>query len=744
MAPENQPKSPESVGYPPPGSPVEFWRILRRRKGALTLFGVAGALAGLLCTLPQKPVYQARTSLEVVGLNENFLNTKQVKPLAEPGAVSDAADLQTQIRILLSESLLRRALDKLRPGAFPALSGPGLFAAWRRFFHVDDPPPAGAGDAALREAQSAIRVRSAGSSRILEISADSPDPARAAGLANTLAGEFIAQNLESRWKATEDTSRLLNGQLEEMRRKLEQAEQRLQAYAKQSGLMFTSDDVSVAQDELGRLKQALSVAETDRIVKQSRYEMAQTSPPEALPDVLNDPSLRDYRARRTDLRRQLADLDPTYTPEHPKVIRAQAQLAATESALERERADILKRIENEYREASRKALLLANAYNEQARQAAKEAQAIIRYNTLKREADAARQLYDTLLQQMQQSDIAAATRAGNIRVIDAARIPASPYKPDRLLGAAAGLLTGLMAGVVFLVLRERCDRSIRQPGDASHFLNLPELGVIPSGKGHPARRLARLFHIHGAAEQADGIELITWLRKPSLISESFRSTLLSILFANGGRPAQTLVVTSGEPAEGKSTVASNLALALAETGKKVLLIDADLRRPKLHEIFGLANDHGLSDVLSGAPLNGAGSPLGLIRATRAPGVFLLTSGPPAAPAELFHGPRMPDLLRRLRKDYAAILIDTPPMLQLPDARLLGSMADQVILVVRCGRTSRDSLLSARRRFSEDGASVLGAILNDWDPASAPYGSNGHMHGAYKSFRKHYASRGAHA
>ncbi|HTM48836.1 MAG TPA: polysaccharide biosynthesis tyrosine autokinase [Bryobacteraceae bacterium] len=740
MPAENQTKGPESGGQPP----ADFWRILRRRKGALVLFGAAGTLAGVLCMLPQTPLYQARTSLEIVGLNENFLNTKQVRPLAEPGAVSDAADLQTQIRILLSDSLLRRVLDKLRPGALPALGAPGLFAAWRRLFHIDDTAPAGSRAAALLEAQSGIRVRSAGSSRILEISADSPDPGRAADLANTLAGEFIAQNLEARSKATRDTNRLLNGQLEEMRRKLEQAEQRLQAYAKQSGLMFTSDDVSVAQDELGRMKEALSIAETDRITRQSRYEMALASPPETLPDVLNDQSLRDYRARRADLRRQLADLDPTYTPEHPKVIRAQAQLAATESALERERADILKRIENEYQEARRKALLLANAYHEQARLAAKESEAIIRYNILKREADSARQLYDTLLQQMKQSDIAAATRSGNIRVIDEARVPASPYKPDRLLGAAAGLLIGLMAGVVVLVMRDRGDRSIRQPGDASFFLNLPELGVIPSGNGHAARRLARLLPFNGAGRQAGGIELVTWLKKPSLISESFRSTLLSILFANGGRQAQTLVIASGEPSEGKSTVASNLALALAETGKKVLLIDADLRRPKLHEIFGLSNEHGLSDILSGAPLNGAGSPLGLIRATRAPGVFLLTSGPDAAPAPLFHGPRMPDLLRRLRKDYAAILIDTPPMLQLPDARLLGSMADQVILVARCGRTSRDSLLAVRRRFSEDGASVLGTVLNDWDPASAPYAPNGHLQGAYKSFRKHYASRGAHA
>src|SRR5260370_1684941 len=239
-----------------------------------------------------------------------------------------------------------------------------------------------------------------------------------------------------------------------------------------------------------------------------------------------------------------------------------------------------------------------------------------------------------MLQQLKQSDIAAATRASNVRVIDPARIPARPYKPDARMSAGLGLLTGVFLGIGFVVLRERGDRSIQQPGDTHLYLNLPELGVIPSAPG-------------------DRVGMITWREKPSLISESFRSTLLSIQLAKqADAGAQVLVVASAEPLEGKSTVASNLGIAMAETGKQVLLIDADLRKPKLHDVFGMANERGLSTFLSA---RGGGGFHGLIQDTKVPRLFVLTSGPGSGTAtSLLHGPRMPELLRRLRTEFETI------------------------------------------------------------------------------------------
>jgi receptor protein-tyrosine kinase len=343
---------------------------------------------------------------------------------------------------------------------------------------------------------------------------------------------------------------------------------------------------------------------------------------------------------------------------------------------------------------------------------------------------------------LKQSDIAAAMHASNVRIIDPARIPAHPYKPDSLLGSGIGLLTGVFFGIAFAVLRERADRSLQQPGDAALYLNLPELGVIPSGLGLAARQLARLgARLRKPGSHAQRVEMITWQQKHSMISESFRSALLPILLKRSDRHSQVLLVTSAEPLEGKSTVASNLGIAIAETGRRVLLIDADLRKPKLQQIFGMPNERGLSDFLrEPKPVNGAGGFEGLIGETEVPGVFLLTSGPAATSAtDLLYGPQMPELLKRLRVKFETILIDTPPMLQLPDARLIGRMVDQVILVVRCGRTSRDAALAARQRFVEDGTRILGIMLNDWNPTSSP--SRYHNH-SYKSFTKHYGARSA--
>jgi polysaccharide biosynthesis transport protein len=732
------------------GGLLEYWRILRRRRGTLILFAFLGALVGFLVTLPQTPVYQARTSVEIVGLNENFLNIKQVTPVSESGATSETSDIQTQIKILQSESLLERVLAKVKTKV-PEPGGPSRISAWRRALNLPEPPPIDQHEMALRSAARSLKVRAAGQSRILEITVDSTDPRTAAEFANTLATEFIEQNLESRWKSTEHTSDWLTHQLDDMRIKLERSEDAMQAYARQAGLMFTSEKTNVSEEKLKQLQQELSVAQGERIAKQSRFEMATTSPPEALPDVLNDTGLREYQSKLTELRRQIAELSSTFTPDHPKVKRVQAQLSTMETALERERGAIVKRIRNEYDEAVRKEKLLTSAYATQARLVTGESEKAIQYNIMKREVDSNRMLYDTMLQQLKQSTIAAAMRASNIRVVDTAKAPTRPYKPNMPVSSGLGLFTGLFLGVAFVIMRERADRSIQQPGDSPFYLNIPELGIIPSGFSDRAsvRVVVRLkpkvvpasamVEAPSALEQR--VELVTWQRKPSMLAESFRSALISILFTgeNGSRP-KVLVLTSSGPSEGKTTVVSNLGIAIAEVGQKVLLIDADMRKPRMHTIFGMTNEQGLSEVLrQKMTLNGDKTMGGLIRETEIPGLFVLTSGGTTSGAtNLLYGAYMPELLRHLREEFETILIDTPPMLQIPDARVLGRMADQVILVVRAGKTTRDAAVAARQRFSEDGTKLLGTILNDWNPKHSPDGYYGYYSGYYRHYGRYYS------
>jgi len=739
---------------PQSGHLMEYWRILARRKGTLLFIVLAGTFAGFLVTLPQTPIYQARTTLEIVGLNENFMNVKESSPLNEGGGSSDAVDLQTQVRILQSESLIERVLTKIRSDAAPSPE-PVQMPRWRTLLKLPDPAPGDPREDALAYARKHLKVRIVGQTRILEITVDSTSPGIAAAFANTLANEFIDQNLESRWKTTQRTGEWLSRQLDDMRVRLRNSEDRLQAYAREAGLMFTDDNKNnVSEEKLRQVQQVLSAAQADRIAKESRVEMAKTSPPEALPDVLNDQTLRDYQAKITELNRQLADLSPTYKSDYPKVQRVQAQLVTLQSALDHERGDILKRIQNEYDEALHREKLLTADYAAQRTVVTGESERSVQYSILKREVESNRQLYDTVLQQLKQSTLASALRASNIRVVDGAHSPAKPYEPDVPIDASLGLLSGLFLGVSLVITQERADRSIQAPGETPHYLNIPELGIVPADRiGIRVRvRVTNKQQLPAAEKVLEepalsvssgqgSVELVTWYRKACLVAESFRAVLVSILFT-GDKEHQprVLLVTSSNPSEGKSTVVSNLGIALAEVNQKVLLIDADVRRPRLHSIFKLKNDCGLSNLLRSKDQT-EGAWRKHIQDSGVPNLYVMTSGTSTSAAtSLLYSTRVPELLKELQSEFQTILLDTPPMLQIPDARVLGRMADGVILVVRAGQTTRDAAVAAGRRFSEDGTAVLGTILNDWDPKHSVNGYYGYSNSYYTKYYNSYGSR----
>ncbi len=741
------------------GGLIEYWRILRRRKGTVILIGFIGLALGFLISLPQTPVYQARASLEVQDMNQDFLNMRQVTP--ESQSYTALTDIQTQIKILQSETLRARTMAKLKiTDARDLKPQASRLAVWRRAFNLPEPEGLDARESLRNSADRSLKVRAAGQTRIIELLVDSTDPALAASFANTLANEYIDQNMEARWKMSQRTGDWLGRQIDDMRIKLERSEDALQAYARRAGLLFTGGSggdkdgkQNISEAKLSQIQQSLSSASADRVSKQSRYEMATTSPAETLPDVLNDSILRDYQSKLTDIRRQIAELSATYTPEYSKVKRFQAEAQTIEAALGIERAAILKRIKNDYDEAVRREKLLADDYARQSQVVTQEAERSIQYNILKREVDSNRQLYEAMLQHVKESGIAAALKASNVRVVDAAAPPKTPYKPNVPMNAGLGLLAGAFLGIAFVVMLERADRTFQAPGDAPFWMDLPELGVIPNEKA-ASRRLyyyGRPQALPEATEAATPaittageklpprLELITLQRKPSMVAEAFRTVLTSVLFSgeNGSRP-RVLVVTSSGPSEGKTTVCCNLAIAMAEIGRRVLLVDADLRKPRVHAVFGLDNDRGLVDVLKSRSVD-EGMLADLVRETCLPGLFALTSGAPtSAAANLLFATHMPELLSRFKKDFDLVLIDTPPMLQMPDARVLGRMADAVVLVNRAGHTTRDAALAAQQRLVEDESRILGTILNDWNPKTSPNGYYGYYKGHYYDrYRSHY-------
>src|SRR5271157_536765 len=473
------------------GGLMEYWRILRRRKGTVIVIAFLGLLVGVLITLPQTPVYQARTSLEVVDVNQDFLSMKEALPVSDAGTYAAVADIQTQIKILQSETLNARTVQKLRAGNIGDLKAEtGRIPAWRKALNLPIPSPIDQRESDLRAAAAHLKVKTTGT-RIIEILFDSTSPKLAADFLNTITNEYIDQNMEARWQMSVRTADWLGKQLDDMRIKLERSEDALQAYARQTGLMFIGAQGSVSEEKLRQLQTSLSSAEGERIGKQSKWELARDASPETLPDMLNNPA---DEGKLADLRRQRAELLTVFQPEYVKVKRLDVQIAELEKSLTTEWKSVLERTRHEFEEAAHRESMLAQIYATQARLVTADSEKSIQYNILKREVDSNRQLYDAMLQKLKESSIASAMRASNIRVVDAAKTPGSPYKPDLKMNAGLGLLAGLFLGIVFVVVREREDRTLQEPGESSFWVNLPELGVIPSALERGRLRLRYYGH----------------------------------------------------------------------------------------------------------------------------------------------------------------------------------------------------------------------------------------------------------
>lgn len=735
---------PEYADKPAGGGLDEYWKIIRRQKGAVLLAAFSGALVGFLSTLPKAPIYQAHATVEVRGVNENFLNMRDVNPDSGSGYMDPTFDILTQVRILESGSLRERTIRKVvakKPSSFTYPTD--RLSAWKKALKLGDDMPVTWEDAVAAAAGS-VEVRAAGATRIIDVSSDSADPAIAAEVANTLVNEFIDQNLESRLATSTLTSVWLSKQLEELKINLEKSEDQLQSYASSVGLQFAGDSgkdghkENVADERFRQLQDELLKAQAERVAAQSKYEMTSSASADTLPQVLDDPSLRTYQTGLTDLRRQLAELSASLTPANPRVQKVQAQITELEGSLEKERGNVISRTRNDFQTAERREGLISTEYEKQLAVVGDQAGKAIHYNILKREVDTNRQIYEGMLQKVKEAGIASAIRASGYRLVDPAQPPATPYKPNPSRAATLGAMGGLVIGIVLVMVRERADRSLQQPGDAATYLNLPELGVIPSEKSAKSRRLygyggPAISHGQDGHAANGDLTLAPWKPKSALLAESFQAVLTSILFSNGnGHTPQVLVITSANPSEGKSLISSSLAVALSEINRRVALIDADMRRPRQHETFNLPNERGLSTLLKE---NDNRRDLTALQQTDLQGLRVLASGPPQANASnLLHSPRLGELIRALRYEFDTIIIDTPPMLHLADARVLGQHCDAVILVVRAGKTTRDAALAAMRKFREDGTPLLGTVLNDWDPGSGGYGT-GYYKG-YRSYTKH--------
>jgi len=712
----------------------DFLALLRRYALLGVLMLILGIGLGALSVVLQRPVYRAQTMLE-------FQATPEPSAMFQGFQADRAPDqvyIQTQIRVLTAPALLNSVLTRMQTETFPpAPFAIDIFSKLRLRFFPDARDPMTLLREGVDQALASFEARPVNGTRIVELMCESSSAEIAANFVNLAADEFIQQTLQSRMQERQQAAQHLGEQLEETRFKLQEAEQRLQDFVRKSGNIFVTQENTLADTKLRQLQGELSTIQADRIAKQARYELARTSAPESLPDVLDDENLRAYQAQLTQLRREYAALNATLTPRHYKVQKVAAQIAQLEAVYQQDVKNVLQRIKNDYETALRREKLLTAAHATQAGQVSVQAVGAADYNALRREVDTLRQTYSSMLAQVNQASMMQSTPFSNVRVVNRGSPSHEPYRPKPVLNIGFGIIAGLFLTGGIAYFRERADQSLKGPGEARRWVNLPELGVIPSAILElPRLKRTRELLLPGNARAAAPTNMTAsavWDGKTSILAESFRFTLASILSegSDGQRP-KIVLFTSPGPGEGKSTMVAHLGVALAETGKRVLVVDADLRRPRLHRVFDVPNDEGLSTLLncdlSGLQQGSLGIP------SRFPGLYVIPSGPPPlGVVRVLYSERLKSLFEQLRAQFDAVLVDAPPMLQFVDARLLGKLADGVVLVLRVGMTHRLSAQDACRRLASDGLVVLGTVLNDWTPSDS---AGRHYYRYYEYYRKH--------
>jgi succinoglycan biosynthesis transport protein ExoP len=721
---------------------TQYLLILWRHRWTLIAALVLGGLVGLGISLWTIPIYRATASVEIQNVQEPFSN---------PVVTSNPA-VATQAQLLSSRAIREKALEKVRVQPDTrTVDVDGILVSVRRLLRLPDHGNLPPWDTSVAMAAAALTVSMPKDGNIVTIETDSSNPRASAEFINALAQQYIESNQEERWQAYKNTGSWLSRAQDDLKKKLEDSEVRLAEFAKAKGLLYTSGSENASEVKLKQLQTALVSASADRIARQAAYDASLSSPTEALPSVLDSGPIGSYQVKLTDLRRELAELSATLTPAHYKVQQVQAQIEQIESEAKKERTNIINRIRIEYNASVNRENELRREFEMQSQLLATQSNDSIQYQILLRETETNRKLYESTLTQGKEASLASAMRTSGARIIDQARIPRTPIKPNVPIYVSLGMFGGFICGAAFIVVRVRSDVRIQAPGAVERQLFLRELGVIPDAtidsvtRALPntsplgstvvitkIRRMITSFRTGSTQLQQFG--LLTWNARPSRVAEAFRSLMTSIIYSTqGGDRPQVLVITSASPQEGKSTIVSNLGIALAEIGHRVLLVDADMRRPTLHTIFDVPNTFGLSDVLhERKPLQEYPEDA-LVRHTQIPDLDVLPAGPARLTLpRLLHSSRIRELMTRLRATYDTILVDTPPVLNVPDARTLSRAADAVILVVRAHQTEQDAVLSSVKWFVEDGRTILGTILNGWNPKTSNYSR-------YKSYTRYYAS-----
>jgi polysaccharide biosynthesis transport protein len=700
----------------------EYLRVLIKRKWMVTAVIVGIFMAVAIASLRQTPIYEAACQIVINKADSNLITFKDSGPVVD---YYDPSDLDTEVRILQSDLMALQVIRQLNLDKRPEFGG-----------HADQKQPNLVADplqtdsnhtsALLGSFRANLHVTLIPNTRIIEIHYTSTDPQLAASAVNTLAGTYVEQNFKTKFESTMQASDWLSKQLVDLQMKVETSQEKLVRYQKEHEIFGVDDKQNIITEKLDELNKEMTASEFDRMQKEAVYRQTQSNDPVAVSAAIVADStgsgtvtasalLDKLREQQAALRIQIADLSTQFGPAYPKITQLNNQLKEIDHQLQSETNKAVDHLKGQYLAALQRENMLRASFEKQKQEANKLNESAIEYSILKRDVDSNRTLYEGLLEKLKEAGVTAGLRSNNFRIINAARVPTSPSEPNIPRNLAFALVLGVISGVGLAFLLENLDNTVRTPEQAQAISGLPSLGMIPLGSksaGHGAagKRLA-------LTASKEVVETVTQVRPQSQMAESYRALRTSLLLSNLGAPPKVIMVTSARPQEGKTTTSINTAIVLAQKGVRVLLVDADLRRPSIHKTLGMGPRSGLSNVLTGSATlqqTIAISPI-------LPNLSIMPAGtPPPNPAELLASSNMRDLIVELRELYDHIVIDTPPTLSVTDAVVLSPRADATILVIRSGQTTKQALRRSRDILMQVNAHVAGVLLNAVDLTSPDY------------------------
>ncbi len=697
-----QPYDPYTVEYPADDeiNLRELWSILVKYRWTILVFMAFVLTVTTIGTLLMHPVYQATTLLEIVPNARNIVKFQNLEQMEyQPREFA-----QTQANILRSESVAAATIANLGIEEHPEMNGEleqrGIMNGARQLRSLFSTSEQATEEYVQRIAERGrlerftkrLSVEPLRNSNLFKVSFKSFSPTLAADVTNAVAREYLRLHDERRFDSTSGAKTFLEKEIRNIQGKLESSEKELNEFARKRRIIDVEDKGNIMTTRLEELSKSLTQVQSLRINAESLFRQAKKGDINALPAILDEELIKRLKEEYTRLSGEYSRQAKIYKEAYPKLQQLRSQRDRIKSSLDQEIGRMVASLRNNYEHLLNRERLLERAVQAQKEELLNLQDRAVQYNILKREWETNKELYSALLERMKEVGVVAGMETNNISVIDPALVPIRAHSPKLLLNLGVAGILSLMGGIGLAFLLAYLDNTVRTPDELERAVHIVNLGLLPKTNGKVTAANLKL-------------DLVSELHREHEISEAFRSVRTSLMFSSPQGAPKSILITSATPSEGKTTFATNLAIVLSQNGSKVLLIDGDLRKPRLHKIFGVPTSPGLSDWLVGVHQNP-------MYRTDVQNLFIMASGTsPPNPTELLSSLNMDNFLKQADERFEYVILDSPPTLGLADAIVLSTKVKGVILVAAAGLASKDALKESVKRLRAVRAPIIGAVLN---------------------------------